>query len=217
MNISTWSILNPIPIILLFFLLTLAGIRGFQQLPIQSLPDLDLPSVNIRLALPGAAPSQLETEVARKVEDSVATLSGIKHIRTSITDGLVVISAEFVLEKQLSDALIETKDALDRVRADLPNNLEPPTVSAVIVGGVPTVTYAVSSTKLDEEALSWYIDNTLSKTLSGDPGIGRFERLGGVQREVLIEVDPVRLASLNVTATDVSKALRHRAGAAIWV
>lgn len=209
MNISTWSILNPIPIILLFFLLTLAGIRGFQQLPIQSLPDLDLPSVNIRLALPGAAPSQLETEVARKVEDSVATLSGIKHIRTSITDGLVVISAEFVLEKQLSDALIETKDALDRVRADLPNNLEPPTVSAVIVGGVPTVTYAVSSTKLDEEALSWYIDNTLSKTLSGDPGIGRFERLGGVQREVLIEVDPVRLASLNVTATDVSKALRR--------
>ena len=209
MNLATWSIRNPIPVVLLFLMLSLAGLRGFQQLSIQSLPDLDLPGIIIKLNQPGAAPAQLETEVARKVEDSLATLSGLKHIRTSITDGLVQISAEFVLEKTLSDALIETKDAVDRVRSDLPTSVLQPSVSAVVVGGTPTLTYAIASSKLNEEALSWFVDDTVAKTLSGVAGVGRFERLGGVQREVQVEVDPVRLASLGVTATDVSRALKQ--------
>jgi multidrug efflux pump subunit AcrB len=209
MNLATWTIRNPIPAILLFLLLSLAGLRGFQQLSIQSLPDLDLPGVIVKLNQPGAAPAQLETEVARKVEDSIATLSGLKHIRTSITDGLVQINAEFVLEKKLSDALIETKDAVDRVRSDLPTSVLQPSVSAVNVGGAPTLTYAIASSRLDEEALSWFVDDTVGKIMSGVPGVGRFERLGGVQREVQVEVDPVRLASLGVTATDVSRALKQ--------
>jgi multidrug efflux pump subunit AcrB len=209
MNLATWSIRNPIPAVLLFLLLSLAGLRGFQQLSIQSLPDLDLPGIIIKLSQPGAAPAQLETEVARKVEDSIATLSGIKHIRTSITDGLVQISAEFVLEKKLSDALIETKDAVDRVRSDLPASVQQPSVSAVTVGGAPILTYAIASSRLDEEALSWWVDDTVGKTLAGVTGVGRFERLGGVQREVQVEVDPVRLTSLGVTATDVSRALKQ--------
>ncbi|MGJ0427679.1 efflux RND transporter permease subunit [Methylobacter sp.] len=209
MNLATWSIRNPIPAILLFILLTLAGLRGFQQLSIQSLPDLDLPGISIKLSQPGAAPAQLETEVARKVEDSIATLSGIKHIRTSITDGLVQITAEFELEKKLSDALIETKDAVDQVRSDLPTSVQQPSISAINVGGAPTLTYAIASSRLDEEALSWFIDDTVNKTLSSVRGVGRFERLGGVQREVQVEVDPVRMAALGVTATDVSRALKQ--------
>ncbi|MDT4289291.1 efflux RND transporter permease subunit [Methylomonas sp. MO1] len=209
MSFASWSIRNPIPSILLFILLSLAGLRGLQQLSIQSLPDLDLPSVIVKLNQPGAAPAQLETEVARKVEDSIATLSGLKHIRTSITDGLVQINVEFILEKKLSDALIETKDAVDRVRSDLPTSVLQPSISAVTVGGAPILTYAIASTKLDEEALSWRVDDNVSKAMLGVAGVGRFERLGGVQREIQLEVDPVRLASLGVTATDVSRALKQ--------
>jgi multidrug efflux pump subunit AcrB len=209
MNFATWSIRNPIPAILLFALLTLAGLWGFQKLSIQNMPDLDLPTVNVTLAQPGAAPAQLETEVARKVEDSLATLSGLKHLRTSITDGQVSIIVEFVLEKDLSDALIETKDAVDRVRSDLPTDLQQPTVSAMTIGGDATLVYAIGSTRMDEEALSWFVDDTVGKTVLGVPGVGRFERVGGVQREVRVEVDPVRLAALGVTAADVSHALRQ--------
>ncbi len=209
MSFASWSIRNPIPSILLFILLSLAGLRGLQQLSIQSLPDLDLPSVIVKLNQPGAAPAQLETEVARKVEDSIATLSGLRHIRTSITDGLVQINVEFILEKKLSDALIETKDAVDRVRSDLPTSVLQPSISAVTVGGAPILTYAIASTKLDEEALSWRVDDNVSKIMLGVAGVGRFERLGGVQREIQLEVDPVRLASLGVTATDVSRALKQ--------
>lgn len=209
MNLATWSIRNPIPSILLFALLTLAGLWGLRTLPIQNLPDIELPTVNVTLVQPGAAPAQLETEVARKVEDSLATLSGLRHVRTSITDGQVNIVAEFVLEKNLSDALIETKNAVDRVRSDLPVDLEPPTVSAVDVANDPVQVYSVASTRMDEEALSWFTDDTVAKAVLAVPGVGRFERVGGVQREVRVEVDPVRLAALGVTASDVSRALQQ--------
>ncbi|MDD4913099.1 MAG: efflux RND transporter permease subunit [Sideroxydans sp.] len=208
MNFATWSIRNPAPAILLFILLALAGLYGFRQLPIANLPDLDLPMVTINLSQPGAAPGQLETEVARKVENSLATLSGIKHVRTAITDGQVQINIEFILEKKLSDALIETKDAVDRVRSDLPADLQQPSISAVRAAREATVVYAVASSRLDEEALSWFVDDKVSKAVLGVPGIGRFERVGGVQRQVRVEVDPARLTGMGVTAADVSRALR---------
>jgi multidrug efflux pump subunit AcrB len=206
-NLATWSIRNPIPAILLFALLGLAGVWGFYKLPIQNLPDLDLPTIDVTLTQPGAAPAQLETEIARKVEDSLANLSGLRHLRTSITDGQVSIAVEFVLEKNLSDALIESKDAVDRVRSELPVDMQEPTVSAVTTGGDATLVYAISSSRMDEEGLSWFVDDTVAKTVLAVPGTGKFERVGGVQREVRIEVDPVRLAAQGVTAPDVSHAL----------
>jgi multidrug efflux pump subunit AcrB len=208
-SFATWSIRNPIPSILLFVVLTLAGIWGFRTLPIQNLPDLDLPTVIVSLSQPGAAPAQLETEVARRVEDSLASVSGVNHIRTTITDGSVTISVEFVLEKTLSDALLDTKNAVDRVRSDLPEDVRPPSVMADPFGDEPTVTYSVTSSRMSEEQLSRYIDDKVSRAVRGVPGVGRFERLGGVEREVLVEVDPVRLASVGASALDVSRALRQ--------
>lgn len=142
MNFATWSIRNPIPSILLFVLLTLAGFWGFSRLPTQDLPDLDLPRITVTLSQPGAAPAQLETEVARKVEDSLATLNGLNHLQTTVTDGVVSIIVEFELEKNLSDALIETKNAVDSIRSDLPPDLLQPTVSAATSVGQPVLTYA---------------------------------------------------------------------------
>jgi multidrug efflux pump subunit AcrB len=209
MNLATWSIRNPVPTIILFGLLALAGLWGFRSLPIQYLPDTSLPTVNVVLTEPGAAPAQLQTEVARRVEDSLATLSGLKHIRTAITDGQVSITVEFVLEKPLAEALIETKDAVDRVRSDLPPGLQQSTVSAVPINDDAMLVYTISSPRMNEEALSWFVDDTVDKAVLAVPGVGRFERIGGVQREVRIDVDPVRLAALGVTATDVSRALRQ--------
>ncbi|MHA4837703.1 efflux RND transporter permease subunit [Sphingopyxis sp. MSC1_008] len=209
MNFATWSIRNPIPSILLFILLSLGGVWGFNQLRVQNLPDVDMPTVDVRLTLPGAAPGQLETEVARRVEDSLSSVTGVKHLRTSITDGSVAISVEFLFEKNLSDALIETKDAVDSVRSDLPADLREPVVTAVRSGTDVMLVYAVTAPRMDEEALSWFVDDSIGKAVLGVPGVGRFARVGGVQREVRIEVDPVRLASLGVTAAEISRALRE--------
>ncbi|HWW08251.1 efflux RND transporter permease subunit [Collimonas sp.] len=209
MNFATWSIRNPIPAILLFALLTIAGIMGFHKLPIQNLPDIDLPTVNITLTQPGAAPAQLETEVARKVENALATMSGLKHLRTSITDGQVQITVEFVLEKNISDALIDAKNAVDSVRSQLPTDLQQPTVSAVTVGGDAVLVYAIAAGDMDEESLSWFVDDTVGKAILAVPGVGRMDRVGGLTRQVRVAVDPVRMAAQGVTAADVSQALRN--------
>jgi len=206
---ATWSIRNPIPVILLFTLLALGGVWGFLELPIQDLPDLDRPTVSVTLAQPGAAPAQLETEVARKVEDSIANVAGVRHVITSISDGQVAITAQFDLETAISEALISVKDAVDRVRSDLPTDLLEPAVSAVRTSGGAILVYAVDSSQMNEEQLSWFVDDTLAKAVSAIPGVGRFERIGGVNREIHVEVDPVRMAGLNVTAADVSRALRQ--------
>src|SRR3546814_9204568 len=153
--------------------------------------------------------SDLETEVARRVEDALSSVTGVKHLRTSITDGSVAISVEFLLEKNLSDALVETKDAIDGVRSDLPADLREPVVTAVRSGTDVMLVYAVAAPQMDEAALSWFVDDTIGKAVLGVPGVGRFARVGGVQREVRLEVDPVRLASPGVTAAEVSPAPRE--------
>lgn len=209
MNLATWSIRNPIPVILLFTLLAVGGLLGFLHLPIQDLPDLDRPTVTVTLAQPGSAPAQLETEVARKVEDSIATVTGVRHITTSVSDGQVAVTVQFALETEISQALIGVKDAIDRVRSDLPADVLEPRVSAVQTSGGAILVYAVGSSRMNEERLSWFVDDTLAKAILAIPGVGRFERVGGVNREVRVEVDPVRMAALDVTAADVSRALRQ--------
>ncbi len=210
MNFATWSLRNPSAAILIFILLTFAGLWGFHQLNVQDFPDLDLPMVNVSLNQPGAAPAQLETEVARKAEDALANLQLLRHTHTTISRGNVSIVVEFDLEKNLSDAVADVKDALDSIRSDLPPDLLEPQVSKVELGADnPTVTYAVSASHLSEEALSWYVDNTLGKKIMSVRGVGKFTRLGGVSREIQVLVDPLKLNALGVTATDLSKTIKE--------
>ncbi|MEJ6001174.1 efflux RND transporter permease subunit [Paucibacter soli] len=208
MNLATWSIRNPIPSILLFALLTLAGMAGFQRLGVQDLPDLDLPTIKLELRQPGAAPAQLETEVARKVENSLATLRGLRHLRTQINDGRVLITASFALERNLNEALTDTKDAVDSIRSDLPAELEAPRVSKVTIGpGGAMLSYAIASSQRSEEALSWWVDDRLAKAIQSVPGVADFTRLGGVRREVRVVLDRLRLAGQGTSAAEVSRAL----------
>jgi len=209
MNIATWSIHKPIPAVLLFIIMTFAGLFAFKKLPVQSMPDIDLPTVVVNLTLPGASPSQLENEVARKVENTLATISGLKHLTTTITDSLVTIKVEFYLDKSLSDALIETKDKVDSIIGQLPMDLQSPSISAVHVGVDALVTYAASSPSRTEEEISWLIDDFVQKKILTVKGVGKFERIGGVDREIRIEIDPIKIDSLGITVAEVSQALKQ--------
>ncbi len=208
-NVSAASIRNPIPALLLFMLLTLAGLLGFRAMKIQQFPDIDLPNIIVTASLPGAAPAQLETEVARKIENSLATLQGLKHLYTRVQDGVATITAEFRLEKPTQEALDDVRDAVQRVRSDLPADLRDPIVSKMDLSGMPILTYTVSSTRMDDEALSWFVDNQVARSLLAVRGVGAVSRVGGVSREVRVELDPARLLALNATAADISRQLRQ--------
>jgi multidrug efflux pump subunit AcrB len=208
MNVSAWCIRNPIPSVLLFVLLTIVGLMGFQGMKIQNFPDIDLPTVTVTASLPGASPAQLETEVARKIENSVATLQGIKHIYTRIQDGTATVTVEFRLEKPTQEAVDDVRDAVARIRSDLPGDLRDPVIQRLNLAGTPILTYTVASERLDEEQLSWFVDNEVTKALLSVPGVGAVARVGGVDRELRVELDPARLLSLGITAAEVSRQLR---------
>ena len=191
MNFSSLSIKNPIPAIMLFILLGLAGLLAFKSNAIQDFPDIELPVVTVTATLPGAAPAQLETEVARKIEDSVASVQGIKNMYTKVLDGVATITIEFVLEKNLSDAVNEVRDAVSLVRADMPSDLRDPAVTKVSTAGRVVVTYTAATAEgsnMDEQELSWFVDNTVGKRMLSVPGVGSFKRVGGVKREVRVEL-----------------------------
>ena len=208
-NVSSWSIKNPIPAILLFLLLTLIGLIGFRAMKIQNFPDIDLPMVIVTASLPGASPAQLETEVARKIENSVATLQGVKHIYTKVQDGSVTLTIEFVLEKATQEATEEVRDAVARVRSDLPGEMRDPIVSKSNLAGTPVLTYTIASSKMDDVALSWFVDNDVAKAMLSVKGVGAVSRVGGVTRQVRVEIDPDRLLALKATAADISRQLRQ--------
>lgn len=209
MNVSSWSIKNPVPAVILFILLSFAGMLSFNAMKIQNFPDLDLPTVNVVAALPGASPAQLENEVARKLENSIAKLQGLKHIYTEITDGNVSLTAEFRLEKPTQEALDEVRSAVSEVRADLPVDLRDPIVSKLNVAGSPILAFTIHSDAMDSEDLSWFVDDTLTKKLLGVKGVGAVSRVGGVTRQVIVALDAAKLQSLNASAADVSRQLRN--------
>jgi multidrug efflux pump subunit AcrB len=208
MNVSTWSIRNPIPSVMLFILLTVLGFVGFQQMKIQNFPDIDLPTVTVTASLPGASPAQLETEVARKIENAVATLQGVKNIYTRVQDGVATVTAEFRLEKATQEAVDDVRDAVSRVRSDLPGDLRDPVISKLNLAGTPILTYTVASSRMDDEQLSWFVDNEVTRKLLSVRGVGAVSRVGGVSREVRVELDPARMLALKATAADVSRQLR---------
>ena len=208
MNVSAWSIRNPIPGVLLFIMLTLGGLMAFKAMKIQNFPDIDLPTITVTATLPGASPAQLETEVARKLENSIATLQGLKHIYTTVQDGSAIVTAEFRLEKPTQEAVDDVRAAVARVRSDLPGDLSDPVVTKVELSGAPILTYTVASSRMDDEALSWFVDNTVTKSMLSVRGVGAVSRVGGATREVRVELDPARLQALNATAADISRQLR---------
>ena len=209
MNVSAWSIRNPIPAVLMFVMLTLAGLVAFKAMKIQQFMDVDLPTVTVTATLPGAAPAQMETEVARKIENAVATLQGVKHIYTKVQDGTAIVDVEFRLEKPTQEALDDVRDAVSRIRADLPGDLKDPVISKMNLAGAPILTYTIASTRMDDEALSWFVDNTVTKALLSVRGVGAVARVGGVTREIRVELDPARLLALRATAAEVSRQLRQ--------
>ncbi|MGC5832092.1 efflux RND transporter permease subunit [Ralstonia pseudosolanacearum] len=216
MNISSWSIRNPVPAVLCFILLTIFGLIGFHKLQVQDFPDMDLPTISISASLEGAAPSQLENEVARKIEDKLTSLSQLDHITTKITDGAVSISVSFKLEKDPQAALSEVRNAVDGARASLPSEMAAPTVSKSDAANSALLTYTASSTTLDEQDLSWFVDNDLAKALLSVKGVSKVERIGGIDREVHVDLNPALMAGLGLTAETVSSELtamqRERSG-----
>jgi multidrug efflux pump subunit AcrB len=211
MNFSAWAIRNPVPVILLFILLTVVGLMSLHRLGIQKFPDMELPTITISASLEGAAPAQLETEVARKIENKLASLNRLDHVSTTVSDGSVSITVTFDIAKNAEEALNEVRNAVDSVKAELPAAMTSPTVSKVTAAGSVLLAYTARSDKLNEQELSWFVDNDITKAMLAVKGVAQVNRVGGVDREIQVDLDPAAMASLGVNPASVSSLLKAAA------
>lgn len=205
LNASAYSIRNPLVAILLFVLLTLGGLFGFRQMKVQQFPDIDLPAVVVTVTLPGAAPAQLENDVAKKIENRLTSITGIKHIRSTLQTGAATIVTEFVLDKDIQEAVDDVRSAVGEVRGDLPAAANDPIITKVSTSGFPVVTYSVTADNMSVEDLSWFVDDTITKRLSDVQGVGAISRIGGLERQITVAADPIVMSGLQLSISQLSQ------------
>jgi hydrophobe/amphiphile efflux-1 (HAE1) family protein len=207
-NVSALAIRRPLPSIVCSIILLFLGWTSFLQLPITRLPNADIPMISVVVSQFGAAPAEIEAQVTKTIEDGVSGVEGVRHISSSITDGLSVTTIIFRLETNTDKALNDVKDAVARVRFNLPRNIEEPLVQRVDVVGLPIVTYAASAPGKSPEEVSWFMENTVKRSLQDVKGVAQIEIIGGVSREILVSLDADRLQAFGLSAFDVSRRLR---------
>ncbi|MCC5643129.1 efflux RND transporter permease subunit [Nostoc sp. CHAB 5824] len=207
-NISAWSIKKPVPTIVLFLILTVVGWFSFISLGIDTNPNIDVPTVSIKVTQPGAGPTELESQVTKKIEDAVAGLGNIDFMISTVTDGNSNTTINFVLGTDSDRATNDVRNAIAQIRQDLPQDINDPIVERLEFSGGPVITYAVQSDQRSVEELSNLVDQTISRALLGVRGVAQIQRVGGVDREIRINLNPNRLQSLGITATQVNEQIR---------
>jgi hydrophobe/amphiphile efflux-1 (HAE1) family protein len=208
LNVSAWAIRRPVPSLVLFMVLLALGLFSFRGLPVTRFPNIDVPIVQVQVTQSGAAPSELETQVTKRVEDAIAGVAGVKHITSTIVEGASTTMVEFQLEAPVDRAVNDVKDAIARIRSELPRTIDEPIVQRLDIEGLPILTYSARAPTFTPEELSWFVDDTLARALLSVKGVSKAERIGGVTREVRIALDPDRLLALGITAGDVNRQLR---------
>jgi len=207
-NLSAWSIRHPVVPIVIFVALMLMGIISFSRMEVQNNPDIEFPVVIVAITQPGAAPTEIETQITQRIEGAVRAISGVSSISSTASEGSSTTQVEFQLGEDINAAVAEVKNAVDQARGNLPDGILEPQVFKVNTSTNPIAYFAVSADDMTMEQLSWFIDDTVAKRLLGVDGVAEIKRNGGVNREILVTLDPAKMQAFGVTAPQVNNALR---------
>ena len=208
LNVSAWAIRHPLPPIVIMAALLVVGFAGFKKIPITRMPNVDIPVISVVVTQFGASPADLEKQVSKKIEDTVAGVGGVHHIRTFISDGISNTTIEFRFGTDTDRAINDVKDAITRIRADLPRSIDEPLVRRFDVVGLPILTYAAIAPGKTPEQISWFVEDVVVRRLQGLQGVASVDRIGNVEREIRVALNPLALQGVGVTALDVSRQLR---------
>lgn len=208
LQLSSWAITRPVPVIVIFLALTIAGLFSFAQLPVTANPVINFPIVTVTVTQDGSSPSELENAVTKQVERAVSGIPGIRHISSSVTEGISSTTVEFNLDVDPYIATNDVREQISQIRGELPQSIDEPLINRIDVEGGAILRYAVSSDTVPAADLSWFIDDTISKQLIMLPGVQKVSRQGGADRVIRIEPDADKLSALNLSVVTVNEWLR---------
>ena len=209
-NISAWSIRNPVVPIVLFVALTIAGIMSFMNMDVQNDPDIEFPVVVVSISQPGAAPTEITTQITQKVESAIRSVQGVRNIDATSSEGNTTVSAEFEIGDDINAAVSEVKNAVDQIRSDLPDGILEPQIFKVATSSDPIAYFAVEASDMTLEQLSWFVDDSVARKLLSVEGMASVSRNGGVNREIRVVLDPAKMQSLGVSASQINAVLRQQ-------
>ena len=209
-NISAWSIRNPVVPLVLFTALLFAGLLSFNRMDVVNNPDVEFPAVQVNIAQPGAAPTEIENQITQRVEAAVRSITGVKNISSTASEGNSSTFVEFEIGRDVNDAVSEVKNAVDQARGSLPEGILEPRITKVDIAGGPIGYFAVRADDMTVEQLSWFVDDTVAKNLLTVEGMAQIDRFGGVDREIRVVLRPERMQALGVTASQINAVLRQQ-------
>jgi multidrug efflux pump subunit AcrB len=209
-NISAWSIRNPVVPIVFFVALTIAGIMSFRNMEVQNEPDIEFPLVVVSISQPGAAPTEITTQITQKVESAIRSVQGVRNINATSTEGNTTVSVEFEIGDDINAAVSEVKNAVDQIRSDLPDGILEPQIFKVATSSEPIAYFAVEASDMTLEQLSWFVDDSVARRLLSVEGMASVSRNGGVNREIRVVLDPAKMQSLGVSASQINAVLRQQ-------
>ena len=208
-NISAWSIRNPVIPLVLFTALLFAGLLSFSQMDVVNNPEVEFPAVSVNISQPGAAPTEIENQITQLVESAVRSINGVKTINSTASEGNSSTFIEFEIGTDPDDAVSEVTNAINTVRGSLPDGILEPRVSKQEISGGFLGIYAVEADDMTLEQLSWFIDDVVAKRLLGVEGMAEVNRFAGVDREIEVILDPEKVQSYGVTASQLNSVLRQ--------
>lgn len=198
---------RPVFASVLILALVVVGGVGYMRLGVDRYPKVDFPTITITTRLDGAAPEEIETEIADKIEESVNTIAGIDDLRSTSAEGISQVFVTFILEKNVDVAAQEVRDKVNRVLPDLPKGIDQPIVEKLDPDATPVLSVSLSGNRTLRETTE-YADKILRRQIESTNGVGQVTILGGRSRRINVELDAERLKAYNLTAVDVRRALQ---------
>jgi hydrophobic/amphiphilic exporter-1 (mainly G- bacteria), HAE1 family len=208
MILSDFAVRRPVAMSCLIIGLTLLGLNAYRKMGLELMPKADIPYITIVTVYPGASPEELETDVAKRIEDAVVSIDGLKHVNSVCMENVCQTMLEFQLEVNVDIAATDVREKLDLIRADLPVDVEDPIIQKFDINAKPIITLALSG-DVPLDALYDFADNTLRDRITVIAGVADVQLVGGAKRRVHVELDRARLAARSLNSLDVVHAIQQ--------
>src|SRR5215470_11746354 len=200
---------RPVFATMLILALTVVGAFSYFGLNVDLLPKVDLPTVSITISNPGASAEDVETEITKRIEDAVNTISGIEELRSTSVEGLSRVMITFELDKNGDTAAQEVRDKVSLTVPDLPETAKAPVIQKIDLDAQPIMNISISAPRPLRDVTE-IADKQIKQKLENIQGVGQVQIVGGLKREVRVWVDPEKMRAYNLSVADVANALRNQ-------